>query len=843
MKNLKNKQKLSAITFVLILTFAAIFVALPIVSAHDPPLDVPTYSYISVASPNPIGANQEIVIVYWPNAVPPTALGAYGDRWTWNVEITAPDGSIETIGPYTSDPVGGGWALYTPTQVGTYTLVSKFVEHLVTGEPVPPSGYFMGGEAAIGDTYLASSSDPYILTVQEDTVEAWQETPVTTDYWERPINSMNRRWSVLAGNWLGSQWQNNGPTSRFSWGEGPESAHIMWATPMWAGGIMDARFGVTGYQTAHYEGLGFNPPIILNGKIYYNIESLPREGYRVLDLYTGEELWFTNTTGPVAGLGGGFDSSGELSVGRLSFGQIYNYESPNQHGGMPYIWSMSGGAPNTWNMYDAETGNYICSINNVPSWAGAVSFFYAGGEPVYGKEGSITYYNIAGSPNPMGPFFPAVAPFYLQCWNTSRAIWYEDFFASNEYWMWRPTLNMTFDGNNGYSLNVSIPAVSGSIQCVREGEFVIGGTAGKNNGTYVEQGHLWCLSLVQGQEGTLLWNRTFTPPQGPPDIATGMFGIGGMALSQVVPEYDVFLFSESISRRWWAYSLTTGQKLWGPSDPEPSMNFYGMYANIYDGKLLSCGYGGKLVAYNITTGEVLWTYTASQEGWESPYGDYPIGIAAIADGYIVSLNAYDNQIYCYGKGPSATTVTAAPKVSAMGSSVIIEGTVTDQSPGAAGTPAISDEDMSAWMEYMYMQQPMPKDAQGVKVKLTAIDPNHNYQDIGYATTDTAGNFGTSWVPPVPGEYFITAEFEGSAAYGSSFDTTYFAVDEAASPAMPIEPEPLSPAQSMEPELIAPEPTEPTAEAPFITTEVAIIVAAVIVAVAVIVGFWIIRKRE
>jgi hypothetical protein len=109
---------------------------------------------------------------------------------------------------------------------------------------------------------------------------------------------------------------------------------------------------------------------------------------------------------------------------------------------------------------------------------------------------------------------------------------------------------MTFDGNNGYSINATIPEVAGSIQCVREVEFVIGGTAGKKNATYVEQGHLWCLSLVPGQEGTLLWNRTFTPPEGPPDVATGSFGIGGVGLSHVVPEYDVFLFSESITRRW-----------------------------------------------------------------------------------------------------------------------------------------------------------------------------------------------------------------------------------------------------------------------------------------------------
>jgi hypothetical protein len=37
MKILKNKSKISAITFVLVLTISATFVALPAVNAHDPP--------------------------------------------------------------------------------------------------------------------------------------------------------------------------------------------------------------------------------------------------------------------------------------------------------------------------------------------------------------------------------------------------------------------------------------------------------------------------------------------------------------------------------------------------------------------------------------------------------------------------------------------------------------------------------------------------------------------------------------------------------------------------------------------------------------------------------------
>jgi hypothetical protein len=838
MKMLKNESKLSAIAFVLILTIATLLVALPTVSAADPPLDVPTWCYITVTN-NPIGVNQQVVFVYWINSYPPTANGAYGDRWTFYVKITTPSGSIDTLGPFTSDPVGAGWAVYTPTEVGTYTVISEFQEHKITGEPFPPGwSPFSFGYSSLNDTYLASNSDPLTLIVQEEPIESWHETPVTNDYWERPINSMNRDWYVLAGNWLGGAAQVNGPTNNFAYGKAPESAHIMWSTPIWAGGIMDERFGNIGYQTAHYEGIEFNPPIILNGKIFYNtpIGAAPTYGWHCRDLYTGEYLFFHNTTGPITNVGGGFDYSGEVMGEKLSFGQVYNYESPNQHGGFPYLWSTYGPDGTTMMMFDAFTGNWICSINNVPM---SVSMFGTAiaGTQVYGKDGSILQYIIKGTTDPTNPFAPATAPFYLQVWNTSRAIWYEETWSANEYWMWRPELGVTFDGNNGYSLNVSIPEVQGSIRAIREGEYIIGGTTGKNNADGLTLGNMWALSLEPGNEGTLLWNYTFTPPYSEvPDVVSGgFFGGGLMQLTKVDPEDGVFLFYQSMTRQYWAYDLDTGLPLWGPSDPEPSMNYYTAGMNIYEGKLLSTGYGGEMIAYDIQTGDILWTYVAAQEGYESPYGNYPIGIACISDGkiflsssehsptqplwrgsrircvdaetgelvwsinhwclgashstqgpgsgiyisdgYLVSLNAYDNQIYCYGKGPTKTTVTAPNMGLPLGTSVMITGSVTDQSPGVMGTPAISDEDMSAWMEYMYMQQAKPTDAKGVTVKLTSIDPNCNWQDIGEVTTDIWGNFGMSWVPPVPGEYIVMAEFEGSASYGSSSASTYFVVDE------------------------------------------------------------------
>ena len=313
MKKQTTKTKTASITLILMLTFSAAILALPIASAHDPGWEIPVYTYVAVTN-NPIGVGQNLVIVFWPNAYPPTAVGAYGDRWTWNIEITKPSGGIDTLGPITSDPVGGGWTLYTPTEVGSYTIVAKLEEHLLTGLPEPPGG--ARGTEYIGDTFLASTSEPLTVTVQNDPIEAWQETPVTNDYWERPINSANRDWWQLAGNWLAGSAQTCGPTDNFGFGRARESAHVLWAKPYWSGGIMDARFGNTGYQTGHYEGLNFRPPIVLDGKIYYSVEYLPREGWYCLDLYTGEELYFRNTTGPVTGVGGGFDYSGRIGEGQ-----------------------------------------------------------------------------------------------------------------------------------------------------------------------------------------------------------------------------------------------------------------------------------------------------------------------------------------------------------------------------------------------------------------------------------------------------------------------------------------------------------------------------------------------
>jgi len=877
---LNNKSKFVTIAAILLLSSSAFLAVLPLDTAHSPAWQIPTWCFAAVTN-KVIGVNQQLNLICWLNAFPPTAQGQYGDRWQFTIEVTKPDGTKDILGPLSSDPVGTSYITYAPTQVGNYSVVAKFSGQTLTGNPPPPAWY-LGQNVYIGDIYQASQSDQVIFTVQQQPIQQWQEPPLPTGYWTTPVNSMNRGWASLVGNWLGGAAQNVGPTTNFGYGEAPESAHVIWTTPLWAGGIMDARIGAMNYETIHYQGLSFSP-IILNGKIYYNEGYEPSEGWYALDLYTGQVAFYHNDTGPVQGELGtqqqaasAFDALGTIAGESLAFGQIYNYYSPNQIGGFPYLWSTTDPyISNTWRMYDAYSGNYICSITNVTQTeVRGTSKITTGatGTAVYGQDGSILRYNIVSLGNTLNP------QFFLQVWNTSLAISYRNVYPTNQYWMWRPYLNYTFGGQYGFSLNASIPAVQGSILAVREGQYVIGGTAGKNNGTYIMQGNLWALNLdaSKGAMGSLLWNITYTPPQEVyPDIvstATAYFGQGKMSSPIVGPEDGVFLFNEPVQRTWWAFSLATGQQLW-KSAPENPWNYYGMSYDIYNGMLLSYGSGqtgSQLVSYNIKTGTVLWNWIPTQVGSETPYGTYPLSMGCIADGkiylytrdhhqdtllprgsawwclnasngqliwklaswgsgvavsdgYLVGWNTYDNQIYCIGLGPSQMTIAPITSSVKQGSSVAIQGTISDQSAGAPAAAAkqglkyaaaVSDKDQEQYMEFLYEQQAFPSNAVGVPVHIEAFDPNNNTEDLGTVMSNAYGLFSLQWKPPVPGLYTITASFAGSKSYGPSVAQCALAVDAASALPSVATPSPMVTAQSTPtPTVVAPTPTAVVTVAP------------------------------
>ena len=836
-----QKEKLKiAIALFLVLTIAVTLIALPIVGAADPPRTWPTVSFLSV-SPNPVGVNQSVLIVMWIDKVHPTTSSFWGGRWSgYTVEITKPDNTKETLGPFTADAVASAYTNYSPRQVGTYTVVFKFPEQIVLNTNPPPTWSSFNHPDQINDTYAASQSRPINLVVQEDPILEWSEPALPTGYWTRPITALNRGWAQIAGDWLLGA-ANPGPDRFDPYLTGPESAHVLWYKSFWEGGIGGGAADVTAYEGAWSTGSGGNP-IIINGKAYILERGGSRAmGWMSIDLYTGETLYYQNVTATP------------------SFGSVLTFNSGNGHGVWSYLWTTSG---TTWTAIDTFTGNFAYAIANVSS----------AGTAVYGKDGSILRYNIVGSG----------ANKRLTVWNTTEA-------TSGTYGGQAPRVpnsySGTYDGNTGFSLNVSIPDVQGDIWQVVEDKYVIGGVAGKQNDTHVEPGHLWKLSLTPGHEGTLISDVTFTPPKAIMDpyqlYQYGPYGPAGWSRTAtrmqgpfMYDEEGVFVFWEGATLQLWGFDIETGDMIWGPTEPQTNQFMsFGMVPAVANSILYTGGErgGGEIHAYNITTGESLWEWRPGTTGFETSFGDRPTYINTIADGklyttgsehtpstplardrmisclnattgeviwelsnfqgeqgsfglssgYIITNSIYDGRWYCIGKGPSATTVNASPKISVHGSSVMIEGTVTDESPSSPGTPAIADEDQQAWMQYLHMQQTAPADAKGVEVSLDTIDPNNNFVHIATVTSDSSGTFSYKWTPEVPGKYTVIATFAGSKSYGTSYAETTVGVDEA-------------PAESS--------PPEQTVTSDFTLVYTAIIGGVIAIIIAIAIAVLLLRKR-
>ena len=837
-----DKTKTTTIALILMLTFSATILALPMVSAHDPAWSLSTATYIS-AAPDTVGANQQVVLMFMLHMPPPTAGGAFGDRYTFYIEITKPDGSTETQGPITSDPVGGGYLLYTPDQVGTYYFQASYPGQTITNEnpdPITPST-----SVYIGDYFEPSTSTKVAVTVQQDPIPGYQEAPHPgpNQYWDRPISALNREWWQIASNWLmdGHPFRtvSSQPGGFQPYGSAPNSPHIVWTRELTFGGVVGGELGNDQYYTGMSYEMKFDTAVIINGVLYYHkypnwaaharhVPNFP--GVYAVDLRTGEEIWYNPDM-------------------RLSFGQLFAFHTGNEHGVKPYLWESSG---STYKVYDAFTGDWMYTIENA-----------TGGTTVFGKDGSILNYRLTAD--------------QLTLWNSSAITALLGAETGTLAWQWRP-YGKTVDGRDGIEWTVDVPKVPGQgIRYISDG--VVVATVFDDKTTYpYPMTHVG----YDATTGERLWIKehpwhSYSVRYGP-----AMDGV-----------YTMFTHKDLTFK---GYDISSGAELW---ESEPFDSGFDLYSRNFVaayGRLYITSMSGRIYCLDIKTGERLWTFYAGSAGYETPYGHYPFltdltaadgkifaingehsentplykgykvyaidaytgealwDIAGntghyrcmpVADGYLLSPNIYDNRIYCFGKGPSKTTVTAPDMSVQLGSSVMIRGTVTDESGGTKqdglvarfpnGVPAISDEDMSEWMEHLYMQQPMPKDATGVKVHLTAIDPNGNYQDIGYATADLNGNFGKMWTPPVPGEYHITATFEGSESYWLSDATTYFGVAEAPSAAQFMEPE-FS-------EITTPSPTEPTAETPLITTEIAIIAAVAVAAVIGVVSFFALRKRK
>ncbi len=815
-----RKQTLSSIALILLLTVSGIMAAMPTSKAQTAASPLPTNAYLSI-SPSPAGINQQVTLEMWLGQPNPTATGLIGGRWdNFMVAITKPDGTTQTLGPFTANDASFTVTTYTPNQLGNYTFKFTFPGQHVTG--VAP----LTGQPI--NNYYAASSFTATLTVQQQPALSYPQTPLPTSYWTRPINSQNSLWYAISGNWLALGTSTFGSTNYNATGNfnayttGPNSAHILWTKPLEDGGLIGGEFGGTdtsNYFTGKSYQMEFTPPIIINGVLYYNSPTNPKEGFYAVDLQTGQTLWWQNSTGvpylPMSGLVTGWEYPG------LSLGQVYNYLSPNMEGGFPYLWST---ATNTWQMYDANTGNLILQIANAlnPTQDSQVT--------VEGPSGELLDYVIGTN--------------WVAMWNSSLCIGTLGNYSppiplfSTNSWVWSPPIGAVLNWNEGVQWNVTIQTYPGeAIVDVNSGIVLASTLTGVGSflapplASYaMEVGY----SATTGQQ---LWVQNVTLPSG---VTTGFnYNMGPMA-------DGIFTAYDALAEQWYGFNANTGAKIWGPtaadtdpwgSEPAPwqSQIAYGiLYGFCADG----------VQAFNLTTGQKLWDFKGISSGTNFPgFSYYPFEQAAmtvadgklylntgvshgdpvfdgaqlycvnatsgqllwnintfgegdmpISDGVLVALNGYDNQIYAYGMGPSKTTVTA-PNIGVTTSTPItITGTVTDISAGSQqqavaanfpnGLPCVSDASMTQFMEAVYMQQPMPTNVTGVPVILSVIDSNGNHRQIGTTTSDASGTFAFTWTPNIPGNYTVIATFAGSQSYYAASAETHFYASSSAPTASP-----------------------------------------------------------
>jgi outer membrane protein assembly factor BamB len=780
------RNKTIVIALLMMLSLPISLSALPPANAAQVQRTYNSYTFAATSAVGGvIGIDQTLNIFVWEWTLPPNTLDeaarggvAAGALPSWHgftVNIVQPDGSNKTLGPLNSDSVGSTYTSFKPDQLGTYIIQGFF-----PGEFKNTTGY---------DTYyLPSHSAPVTVTVQKEAigVPSW---PLPTEYWERPINYENQEWWQIGGNWLGTPLSYGAAfdlQGRYNpYTTAPNTAHIVWTKPIGFGGVAGGDFpdnpGVSYYTGVHYEAR-MSPTVAINGVMFYNLPKNTERntgGTVAVDIRTGEQLWYQNIT--------------------ITMGQVLDFESPNQHGVISYLWYI---ASSGYKVYDPNTGNLLYQYTNVTG----------SGTVTTDDTGSILIYMIGGTyPNR-----------WMALWNStySPGNYQGAGTATYDTYSWRPT-GKTIDWKTGIQWNKTFTGVSGNpsitkLSAPHDGDpmFIWRNAYTQSDGSIVQQD--MGFDLQPGKELNVLW--------GPVNQTAKAQSNTGPMRSGVYTEYI------SATRQWYGYDAKSGRALWGPSEVvEDQFAQYGGSADVFLGALYYQNYGGTIYAFNLTTGATMWVYNDTVNS-ATPYGHNPFwegifggdgkvfactyehsqnnppykgakiyainattgklvwdmlgwyqGFGAVnVDGYLAIWMLGDNQEYCFGKGQTAVTAAVSPAITAAGNYMLLQGTVTDQSPGekVKGTPAIADENMTAWMEYIYQQKPRPQNVTGVPVSIDAIDPNNNHVHLGDTISDSSGFYSYAWeTPNIPGKYTIIATFGGSEAYFASSTETAAIVTE------------------------------------------------------------------
>ena len=518
--------------------------------------------------------------------------------------------------------------------------------------------------------------------------------------------------------------------------------------------------------------------VIMEGKVFDNIPNTQAYGqpygqFECWDLTTGQVLYIANGS-----INCGIHLPGNTyaqSASSVALGETAVI-LPSSYGSdySPFLWGTATiNGITYWNYYDPATGTLVMQL-----YGCVASRLIDGTDLAFGAANS-----------------PLLGGAYVYRWNMTSVV--------NSYWptgiTWKVKLPSAYTGGYG-----AIFAVSSDYSVL-----VVG-----------TKNQYWGYSAATGAS---LWNLTLTYP---------------VLSNEEIPlaNVDDFYVLNPVASTFMFYSMKTGAFLF--ETPSFASSPWATTYTIYYSETcdLNNAYmafpDGAIRAYSLTDGHLIWTSTpfASTEyannavpycysavtmeggliyayaGYTLSYQLNPVprfammvcvnatngdtvfalngGLAADAasSGYITANSIYDSNYYCLGKGTTSTTVTAQQQV---GGSVLIQGSVLDLSPGGStaavkakfpnGVPAISDDNMSVWMDYLYMQNATllnaPPDCLGVPVTLTAVSSTGTTVNLGTVTSDGSGFFEYQWTPTTQGLYKIYATFEGSNSYFSSFAVT------------------------------------------------------------------------
>ena len=767
-------------------------------SGVTPNVTVPSKAYLSFR-PNLVGAGQTFLVNIWTTPAP----GAGRYFLDYKVTITKPDGTKEEIkmNSYVAD--GTAWFEYIADQVGEWKLKFEFPgTYFATGNYSLTSGAYMATTSYQSYTtsayYHPASTAEQTLTVQSDFVYSWPESPLPTDYWTRPVAIEHREWWTILGDypWNGpgggpvwdalypntNPYWNNGQYF-VPWVQGPNSAHVVWKRLGETGGLAGAGFKQENYIWPN-TGYGNEPSIIFQGRCFQTLtkvkpitvngttRNLAVDVWQSYDLRTGEIFWEqTDVPAP---------TKIEYAYGSMPVpGVLPKLNAP------PSLVYIGGGR---LIKYHTFTGAIVLNVSIAPLT-------------------SATYYmnGYALSVQNLGTTVPADQRYRLINWTT---------FGTSSNFTSRIMNNITFALSSIPTTTDFGAGVAASVSGITVG------------GAYVGQ-RIVAASLTTGN---LLWNISNDEPvySGSSNVADNgkiaMLSAKGYYLGYDLNTGNLAWKTDTMDYPWdapgwgtygttsayglfyreaysgvYAFSWDTGKIVWKYEAPAVSQfesDFTGKNGtSVYPFNAPALIADGKMYIYNAehspdspnnrgwathcinaTTGELIWKVMIAGGGW---FGGSSAELA-VADGYL-TLGGNDGYMYVFGRGKTATTVTASPKTISNGAQVLIEGTVLDQSPAQLGTPCVSKDSMALQMEYLHKQMPIGgvwgnETIVGVPVTLTALDSNGNVLDIDTVTTNGYyGTFSFAWTPPNEGTYTIMASFAADDSYGSSQAATSLAV--------------------------------------------------------------------